>query len=60
MGGMAETTRRGATTDPGSGPQGELPDSVPDHIPFARAASVFSTQASRAASKHSRLSANRL
>src|ERR1700691_2898334 len=41
MGGMAETTRRGATTGPGSGPQGELPASVPDHIPFARAASII-------------------
>src|ERR1700729_4490130 len=41
MGGMAETTRRGAPTDPGSGPQGELPASVPDHLPFARAASIF-------------------
>ena len=38
---MAETTRRGATTDPSGGPRGELPDSVPDHLPFARAASVF-------------------
>jgi MFS transporter, SP family, galactose:H+ symporter len=41
MGGMAETTRRGATTGPSGGPRGELPDSVPDHLPFARAASVF-------------------
>ena len=41
MGGMAETTRRGATTDPSGGPRGELPASVPDHLPFARAASVF-------------------
>src|SRR6202020_3438052 len=28
-------------TDPGSGPQGEPPALVPDHLPFARAASVF-------------------
>src|SRR5271170_7527436 len=41
MGGMAETTRRGATTGSSSGPQGEPPDSVPDHIPFARAASII-------------------
>src|SRR5580704_9092613 len=41
MGGMAETTRRGATTEPSGGPRGELPASVPDHLPFARAASVF-------------------
>ena len=38
---MAETTRRGATTGPSGGPQGELPASVPDHLPFARAASVI-------------------
>jgi MFS transporter, SP family, galactose:H+ symporter len=41
MSGMADTTRRGAASGPGGGPQGELPDSVPDHLPFARAASVF-------------------
>ena len=38
---MAETTRRGATTGPSGGPRGELPASVPDHLPFARAASVI-------------------
>jgi len=42
---MAETTRRGATTDPSGGPRGELPASVPDHLPFARAASVFAVVA---------------
>ena len=41
MGGMAETTRRGATTGPSGGPPGEAPSLVPDHLPFARAASVF-------------------
>src|SRR6202167_465393 len=41
MGGMGETTRRGATAEAVMGPQGEVPASVPDHLPFARAASVF-------------------
>src|ERR1700728_1322400 len=41
IGGMAETMRRGATTDPGSGPRGHLPDTAPNHLPFARAASVI-------------------
>jgi SP family galactose:H+ symporter-like MFS transporter len=38
---MADTGRRGATTGPSGGPRGELPDPVPDHIPFARAASII-------------------
>jgi sugar porter (SP) family MFS transporter len=39
---MAETRRPGATTGPSGGrPPGELPDPVPDHLPFARAASVI-------------------
>jgi MFS transporter, SP family, galactose:H+ symporter len=38
---MAETGRRGATSGPGGGPSGELLNPVPDHLPFARAASVF-------------------
>jgi MFS transporter, SP family, galactose:H+ symporter len=38
---MAETTRRGVTTSPSGGPRGQLPASVPDHLPFARAASVI-------------------
>ncbi len=37
---MAETGRRGATTGPSGGPRGELLNSVPDHLPFARAASI--------------------
>src|SRR5271169_3088694 len=41
MGGMAETGARGATTGLSGGPRGELPDPVPDHLPFARAASVI-------------------
>jgi sugar porter (SP) family MFS transporter len=41
MSGMADTTRRGATSGPGGGPPGGLPNPVPDHLPFARAASVF-------------------
>jgi hypothetical protein len=38
---MAETRRRGAITAPGGRRRGELPDPVPDHLPFARAASVI-------------------
>jgi hypothetical protein len=45
MGAMAETRRRGATTGPGGGPRGEPPDTVPDHLPFARAASVIAVVA---------------
>jgi hypothetical protein len=45
MGAMAETRRRGATTGPGGGPRGEPPDTVPDHLPFGRAASVIAVVA---------------
>jgi sugar porter (SP) family MFS transporter len=38
---MAETRRRGATTAPSGRPRGELPDPAPEHLPFARAASVI-------------------
>ena len=38
---MADTTQRGASGGPGGGPAVILPDPVPDHLPFARAASVI-------------------
>jgi sugar porter (SP) family MFS transporter len=38
---MAETGRRGAAAGLSGAPQGKLPDPVPDHLPFARAASVI-------------------
>ena len=38
---MAETRRRGATTGPSGHARGELPDPVPDYLPFARAASII-------------------
>jgi sugar porter (SP) family MFS transporter len=38
---MADTKRRGAASGPGDGPSGKLLDPVPDHLPLARAASVF-------------------
>jgi sugar porter (SP) family MFS transporter len=38
---MAEMSERGATTGPSGRPRGELRDPVPDHLPFARAASVI-------------------
>jgi sugar porter (SP) family MFS transporter len=41
MDGMANTTQRRAPGGPGGGPAAELPDSVPDHLPFARAASIL-------------------
>src|SRR5580700_1711480 len=41
MSGMADTTRRGATSGLTSGSPVGLPNPVPDHLPFARAASIF-------------------
>ena len=38
---MADARRRGATTGPGGGTPAEIPSQVPDHLPFARAASIF-------------------
>jgi sugar porter (SP) family MFS transporter len=38
---MAETKRRGATTVRSGGRRGDVPDTVPDHLPFTRAASVI-------------------
>ena len=38
---MADTKRSSAASGTRFGPTGELPDPVPDHLPFARAASVI-------------------
>jgi MFS family permease len=38
---MADGERRVAASRPGGGPPGAVPSQVPDHLPFARAASVF-------------------
>ena len=38
---MADTRRPGAATGPSGGPPGEVRVQVPDHLPFARAASIL-------------------
>src|SRR6185437_14045918 len=38
---MVDTGRRGAAAGLSGGPRDKLPDPVPDHLPFARAASII-------------------